>query len=144
MRLGSDVWLLVLQAAAAAQRPCLPNPEACLGCRFTVEAAIRNTTSATHTTNPACHVPQPLARRYPNIEAMGHLNQTEVNLLWSYQRMTGARALKFGAWPTNVRCACILQSVYGQKPSSCRLFYHGLSGSELASSSRAHARQDMP
>jgi hypothetical protein len=39
---------------------------------------------------------------YPNMEAMGQLNSTEVNVIWDYQRRTGARSVKFGAWSSNV------------------------------------------
>jgi len=39
---------------------------------------------------------------YPNLEALGHLNKTEVQTLWIYQRRTGARSVKFAAWPTNI------------------------------------------
>jgi hypothetical protein len=39
---------------------------------------------------------------YPNIEAMGQLNSTDVNVIWDYQRRTGARSVKFGAWSSNV------------------------------------------
>lgn len=39
-------------------------------------------------------------RRYPNIEAMGHLTRSEVDTLWDFQRRAGARSVKFGAWPT--------------------------------------------
>jgi len=38
---------------------------------------------------------------YPNLEATGTLTQAEVETLWSYQRKTGARAVKFGGWSTN-------------------------------------------
>ena len=35
---------------------------------------------------------------YPNIEAAGYLNRADVEALWAYQRATGARSVKFGAW----------------------------------------------
>jgi hypothetical protein len=33
---------------------------------------------------------------------MGHLTKAEVETIWSFQRKTGARSVKFAAWPTNV------------------------------------------
>ncbi len=39
---------------------------------------------------------------YPNLEAMGHLTKAEVETIWSFQRKTGARSVKFAAWPTNI------------------------------------------
>lgn len=39
---------------------------------------------------------------YPNLEALGHLNRAEVNVIWDYQNKTGARSVKFAAWPTNI------------------------------------------
>lgn len=39
-----------------------------------------------HLTSPRCSV----------------LNRTEVLTIWDYQRRTGARMLKFAAWPTNI------------------------------------------
>jgi hypothetical protein len=40
--------------------------------------------------------------RLPNLEALGDLNQAEVETLWDFQRRAGARSLKFRAWPLNV------------------------------------------
>lgn len=31
---------------------------------------------------------------------MGHLNAAEVQTLWDFQRRTGARAVKFGVYPS--------------------------------------------
>jgi hypothetical protein len=38
--------------------------------------------------------------RYPNLEATGYLTRAQVEVLWNFQRKTGARSVKFGAWPT--------------------------------------------
>lgn len=38
----------------------------------------------------------------PNIEALGDMNKVEVKALWRYQRRTGARSVKFNAWPSTV------------------------------------------
>ncbi|KIZ05734.1 hypothetical protein MNEG_2222 [Monoraphidium neglectum] len=39
---------------------------------------------------------------YPNVEAMGLLNRSDVDAVWAFQRQTGVRGVKFGAWPSNV------------------------------------------
>lgn len=39
---------------------------------------------------------------YPNLEAYGHLTKAEVSVIWDYQKKTGARTVKFAAWPTTV------------------------------------------
>jgi hypothetical protein len=39
------------------------------------------------------------ARKHPQkVEAMGYLNRSDINTLWDYQRRTGVRGVKFGAW----------------------------------------------
>jgi hypothetical protein len=35
---------------------------------------------------------------YPNVEAMGYLNRSEVETLWRWQAQTRVRSVKFGAW----------------------------------------------
>ncbi|KAI8466505.1 MAG: hypothetical protein J3K34DRAFT_524504 [Monoraphidium minutum] len=39
---------------------------------------------------------------YPNLEGLGYLTRSEVMELWDYARRTGARAVKFNAWPTGL------------------------------------------
>ncbi|GBF96406.1 hypothetical protein Rsub_09205 [Raphidocelis subcapitata] len=39
---------------------------------------------------------------YPNVEAMGYLNRSEVATLWRWQAQTRVRSVKFGAWATYV------------------------------------------
>ncbi|KAI8476751.1 MAG: hypothetical protein J3K34DRAFT_516331 [Monoraphidium minutum] len=37
---------------------------------------------------------------YPNIEAAGYLNRSEVEAIWDFQHRSRARSVKFFAWPT--------------------------------------------
>jgi hypothetical protein len=46
----------------------------------------------------ASHPHHHAARRYPNVEAMGLLNRSDVDAVWAFQRQTGVRGVKFGAF----------------------------------------------
>ena len=39
---------------------------------------------------------------YPALDATGHMLRAEVELLWDFQRRTGARVVKFAAWPSTI------------------------------------------
>jgi hypothetical protein len=119
----------------------LGRPRACgaNGGRNTAAAAGRSSAAARQPARaPTGALPPFDPIRLPNLEANGDFNKAEIDVIWDFQRRSGARSLKFGAW-----CARALGAPWAGRERGGGDVRHGRGRGRAAvateKESRAHA-----